>query len=325
MHPSPCATLCPARVLKSRPRLGLRTVLWVGHFVLAGLALALLICPARPGLAADLAPEQAALILAAQDSEPDRGLGPAPARYVLIKAVGQGETAEAADQDALHNARLVATRHYAALGGATALTLSSQGLRIIATHHSPPIGFAAVRAVVLVEVRLHALAEPPPAALALPVLRVSVETPAQIEVEASRACEIMIALDPGPTGEPLLLPGGGGAAYRLAPGRPMQQPLPRLEVPASLHVLACTGGIYAPVPVPTVDAAFAKARVGKPHPVTMQGVVSECVEVQTILPAPAAPADMPKRSMRQKGSETPVNMTGAAGRESGLPILKDQP
>ena len=319
MHPSPCATLCPANVLKSRPWPGLlpatlRPVLG------AGLALALLICQARPGLAAEPAPEQAALTLAAQDSEPDRGLGPAPARYVLIKAVGQGETAEAADQDALHNARLLAARHYAALGGATALALSSQGLRIIATHHSPPIGFAAVRAVVLVEVRLHALAEPPPAALALPVLRVSVETPAQVEVEASRACEIMIALDPGPTGEPLLLPGGGGAAYRLAPGRPVQQPLPRLEVPTSLHVLACTGGIYAPVPAPTVDAAFAKARVGKPHPVTMQGVVSECVEVQTTLPAPA---DMPKRSMRQKGSETPVNMTGAAGRESGLPLVKE--
>jgi hypothetical protein len=34
-------------------------------------------------------------------------------------------------------------------------------------------------------------------------------------------------------------------------------------------------------------------------------------------------ADMPKRSMRQKSSQPPVNMTGAAGRESGLPVPSD--
>lgn len=312
--------------MKLRPRTTIRRPALAG-LTLAGLTLAaLLACtlaaPVQPALAAEPALEQAALALAAQGAEPERSLGSAPARHVLVKAVGQGLNAEEADQDALRNARLLAVKHYATLGHAAALDPSPQGLRIVASHHSPPIGFAAVRAVLLVELRLRTLPEPPPAALALPVLRVSVDIPGQAQVETSRPCEIMAAVDPGAAGEPLLLPGGGGAAYRLAPGRPMRLPLPKTEARASLRVQACTGGIYAPVQASSVDEAFAKARPGKPRPTVMQGVVSECVEVQTLLPAPA---DASKRSMRQKGSETPMNMTGAAGREGGLPLPKDNP
>lgn len=295
MNHSPCP------LLRTRKRLPLR-------LVAAASSVAALLCLAPAALADD----------------DGRGLGQAgpgaPLRHVLVKAVGQGVTAEEADQDALRNARLVAAKHYAALGGAAALDASPQGVRVIALHHSPPMALASLRAVALVEARLRPMPEPPPAALGLPVLTVNVEA-AQIQVEASRPCEILVALDPADGGEPELLPGGGGAAYRLAPGKPMRQSLP-LSGAASLRVLACTGGINVPAAASTLEESLAKARSGKPRPTIMQGVVSECVEVQAARPAPAG---VIKRSMRQKGSELPVNITGAAGREGGLPVAKETP
>ena len=297
-------TPCTRAILRTPPVRGRKPL----PILLTALALAALLLPAT----------------AARADDDDRSMSSGPARYVLVKAVGQGVDPGEAEQDALRNARLMAAKHYTALGGNQALDPSPQGLRIIASHSSPPIGFASVRAVVLVELRLRALPEPPPAALALPVLRVSADATPQVTVEANRACEVMIAVDAGPAAEPVILPGGGGAAYRLAPGRPMQQPLPQAimsaSAPASLRVLACTGGLYAPAIAPTLDEAWAKARAGKPRPAIMQGVVSECVEVKTTLPSQS---DMPKRSMRQKGSQSPVNMTGAAGREAGLPVPSD--
>lgn len=267
----------------------------------------------------------AALLLAATaavageaQADDDRGLAPGPARYVLVKAVGQGVGAEEAEQDALETARLMAAKHYKALGGSQALDLSPKGMRIIANHSTPPMGLSTVRAVALVELRLRGLSEPPPAALDLPVLRVGTDATPQVTVEANRACEVMIAVDSALDDEDGILPGGGGAAYRLAPDKPMQLPLPKITPPATLRVLACTGGLYAPAIATTLDEALAKARAGKPRLATLQGVVSECVEIKTGLPAP-----MVKRSMRQKGSQSPVNMTGAAGREAGLPVPKD--
>jgi hypothetical protein len=46
----------------------------------------------------------------------------------------------------------------------------------------------------------------------------------------------------------------------------------------------------------------------------MQGIVSDCVELRLGQVAGSV------RSMRQKGAESPINMTGAAGREGGLPV-----
>lgn len=316
MNPCPCATISIPRGLKRQRFSAIQAAIQAA--ILTLLALAALLLAATAALA-DAALADAAQTAAVQ-TEDDRGLAPGPARHVLVKAVGQGQSAEEAEQDALRAARRMAARHYAALGGAAALDASPQGTRIVASHHSPPIGFATVRAVVLVELRLRALPEPPAASLALPVLRVSVDA-AQVIVTANRPCEAMIAVDFGSAAEPEILPGGGGAAYRLAPGRPMQQALPqKTSAPGSLRVLACTGGLLAPAVAPTLDEALAKARAGKPRPAIMQGVVSECVEVKTALPARPAGTDMPKRSLRQKGSQSPVNMTGAAGREAGLPV-----
>lgn len=298
MNSRPCATLCTPDTRKRPRHPDIRPA------ILAFLALAALLLSTTSGLAAT-------------DMDDDRGLAPGPARHVLVKAMGQGAGQAEAEQDALRNARLIAAKHYAALGGANALDLSPQGMRIIATHSTPPIGLSTVRAVALVELRLRGLPEPPPAALALPVLRVSVDNASQVIVEANRPCEVMVAVDADLAAEDAILPGGGGAAYRLAPGKPMRQELPKTTGPTHLRVLACTGGLAAPAVAPTLDEAFAKARAGKPRLGTLQGVVSECVEVKTALPGQPS---LLKRSMRQKGSQTPVNMTGAAGREAGLPV-----
>jgi hypothetical protein len=178
------------------------------------------------------------------------------------------------------------------------------------------MSLASTRAVALVEIRLKSLPEPPPAALGLPVLQVLADG-AQVQVQANRACEVMIALDSGADAEHEILPGGGGAAYRLAPGKPLQLPLPKTSASASLRVLACTGGLAAPAVAPTLGEALEKARAGKPRPTTMRGVVSECVEIKSPLQSPATKG---VRSMRQKGSLAPVDMTGAAGREAGMPV-----
>lgn len=272
--------------------------------------------------------DQARLAQDAPDTSAARGLTPAgPARYAIVKAMGQGVTAHEAEQKALLAARLLAARHYSALGGAKALDTSPQGLRIIASHASPPMGLTSVRVLLLAELHLRPLPEPPPAALNLPVLRVSVDAASQITVEASRPCEVLIAIDSAELAEPELLPGGSGAVYRLAPGRPMQLALPPSAVqaafPARLRVQACTGGLAAPTVDATLDETFAKARAGKSRLSTLQGVVSECVEARTALPRQPKQPDMPKRSMRQKPAQAPVNMTGAAGREAGLPLPGD--
>lgn len=300
MNPRPCAALCTGHASKRRAL----------PAFLALFALAALLLSTGP----------------AQADDENRALASGPERHILVKAAGHGVDAAEAEQDALRNARLMAARHFNSLGGAAALDPSPQGVRVVASHSTPPMGLATVRAVVLVELRLRALPEPPPAALALPVLRISVDATPLVTVEANRPCEAMVAVDSGSAKEPEILPGGSGAAYRLAPGKSMKQPLPQGSAPASLRVLACTGGLYSPAVAPTLDEAFAKARAGRPRPAIMQGIVSECVEIKTALPARG---DLPKRSMRQKGSQSPVNMTGAAGREAGLPLAvdpgKDQP
>lgn len=322
----PCAARRALRALKRLHRPACRAALLSP--LLAALALAAPLCaaaqtqPKAAQAAADQAAFQAATAQAAtsQDDD-DRSLAPGPARHIIVKAVGQGLGPQEAEQNALHNARLLATRHYAALGGANALDLSPQGMRVIASHSTPPLGLSTVRAVALVELRLRALPEPPPAALGLPVLHISVDSARQVLVQANRACEVMVALDAGPDAEPEILPGNGGVAYRLAPGKPMRQALPQIDSqagpPVRLRVLACTGGLLAPATAPTLDEALAKARAGKPRLGILQGVVSECVEVKAALPGQPAPL---KRSLRQKAPQAPVNMTGAAGREAGLPV-----
>ena len=139
MNPCPCDTLRAPR--RSTPTRKSQRPSALQARLLSALALAALLLSTTAALADD----------------DDRGLSSSPARHVLVKAVGQGVDPGEAEQDALRNARLMAAKHYAALGGAQALDPSPQGLRIIASHSSPPIGFASVRAVVLVELRLRAL------------------------------------------------------------------------------------------------------------------------------------------------------------------------
>ncbi len=209
----------------------------------------------------------------------DRGLAPAARRHVLVKVRGQGITEAEADQDALRNARALAAKHLAPLGGAALLDSSPQGHRVINSHHYPALGFAPARNVVLVEFALRALPEPPSGTVPLPVLRTSVDAARILSVEANIPCEALVALDYGAGEETEILPGGGGAAYRLAPGKPARLPLPPKA--ASLRILACTGGLNAPAAAPTVDDAFAKARTGKVRQGIMQGVISDCVTVRT--------------------------------------------
>ncbi len=294
---------------------------------------------------ANAAQAQVKLASAAAVDADDRGLSPAALpRYVIVKAVGQGVGPKEAEQKALLIARLLAAKRYAALGGDKVLDLSPQGMRIIASHATLPMGLATVRAVVLVELRLRPLPEPPPVALGLPVLRVNVDATPQVIVESNRPCEVLIAIDSGSEAEPEFLPGGSGAVYRLAPGKPMLLALPPVNTSANaqanaqankqarLRVQACTGGLAAPSMDASLDETFARARAGRSRLSTLEGVVSECVEARAALPNQAAQpertertkqADMPKRSLRQKSPQAPVNMTGAAGREAGLPVPND--
>ncbi len=280
----------------------------------AALALALL-C-AAPALAAD-EPAQPAV---QQADDENRTVSPAPVRHLLVKALGDGLTPEDAEKGPLQNARDMAVKHLAALGGAAALDPSPQGRRVVSAHRFPVLGFAQARAVVLVEYRLRGIAEPPAAELNLPALTLSMDA-ATLVVDVSRPCEVIVVLS-AKVAEPEILPGGGGAAYRLTPGKPLRQSLPRPQAKGEtlLHIQACTGGLNPPVNPSTSEAALAKAREGRPHPAVIQGVVSECVEARAHGVAGVL------RSMRQKGSESPVNMSGAAGREGGLPAAtKDAP
>lgn len=267
----------------------------------AALALLALLVLATPGLAAPEAAETAA---------PERALAPGPVRHVLVKALGQGASPQEAEQQALENARALAARHLAGLGGAQALLPGDEGQRIVTLKHFPAMGFGAARVVALVELRLRGQVQPKETDHALLSLRADAAANV-LTLEANRPCEAVAASLPAQGAEPELLP-GGTQSFRLTPGKPLRHPLPGgLK---SLDVLACTGGLSVPADPSTLAEAFTKARAGRPRPAQLEGVVSDCVELRLTPAAGAA------RSMRLKSSDAPVNMTGAAGRESGLPV-----
>jgi hypothetical protein len=291
---------------------------------LAPLSLLALLALPGPGLAADepvlttaFGPETAS---PPPQREPTRATAPAPARHLLVKALAQGSTPREAERQAVENARALAAKHLARLGGVQALFPGDEGQRIVTMRHFPALGFGEPRAVVLVELRLrgHVQAQPtaPPQDQPL-LLLTATAVPGTLTLEADRPCEAVAAYLPAPGAEPELLP-GGAQTFRLTPGRPLTHPLPAgLK---SLDVLACTGGLLVPADPSSLDEAFTKARPGKPRPSQVEGLVSDCVELRLSLPPGGT------RSMRLKGSESPVNMTGAAGRESGLPAPpKDAP
>lgn len=298
----------------------LRRILWV--------LLALLALPAHAAFASQAAGPSTEVDAAApgQDSWQgdsialERGLslerspspdgGDAPVRHLYVKAIGQGETKSEAEQQAVRNARALAAKHLAGLGGAEALGSGVGAQRIVTMRHFPTLGFGAPRAVVLVELRLRDHLPTPEPGAALLTLHASVEAGVLL-LEATRACEAVAAYLPNPDAEPELLPGGVGT-LRLSPGKQVRQSLP--QGLKSLEVLACTGGLALPANPASLDEAFTKARPGRPRPNQMEGVVSDCVELRL----PLSPGG--QRSMRLKRPDSPVNMTGAAGREAGLPV-----
>jgi hypothetical protein len=108
-----------------------------------------------------------------------------------------------------------------------------------------------------------------------------------LSVDANVPCEVLVAVEAQPGAEPELLPGGGGAAYRLAPGKPARLPVPPNAV--RVRALACTGGLNVPAAASTVAESFDKARAGRMRQNVSQGVLSECVEAR-IFPAGRIPA-----------------------------------
>jgi len=285
---------------------------------LALLGLLTLLALPLPGLAADGSGEPAPSETEAAALE--RALAPAPTRHLLVKALGQGATPQEAERQALENARALAVKHLARLGGAQALLPGDEGQRIVTMRHFPAMGFGAPRVVVLVELRLRGHVQPQAAATTRdqPLLLLTASAAAGVlTLEADRLCEAVAAYSPAPGADPEMLP-GGVQVFRLTPGKPLSHPLPaRLK---GLDVLACTGGLLVPANPASLDEAFTKARPGRPRPSQMEGVVSDCIELRLSTTPGSA------RSMRLKGSESPVNMTGAAGRESGLPAPpKDAP
>lgn len=266
--------------------------------ILAALPLFCVLAVARPALADDAQPE------------PDRALAPAAVRHLLVKAIGQGSGPQEAADNAVKAARELAAARLKPLGGAQALAPGDDAQRVVTLKHFPQLGFSAARAVALVEFRLRERPEPLPAGSGLLVLRAE-QTPAGLELSADAPAEAVVAADPGGGAEPELLP-GGVQIMRLTPGKTLVLKSGRTY--RSLTALACTGGLTPPADPATLSEALAKSRAGRPHPATINGVVSNCVELQP------APAHNGQRSMRQKGSEAPVNMTGAAGRDAGLPV-----
>lgn len=239
----------------------------------------------------------------------ERAMSPAPLRHLLVKALGQGATPQEAEEQAVQNARALAAKHLLSLGGAQALLPGAEGQRVVNLKHFPAMGFGSARAVVLVELRLRGQAEPLPAGANLLTLRASVSAGA-LNLEASRSCEAVAAYLPAKDAKPEFL--AGVQPFRLSPGRPLKHPLPAET--RGLSVLACTGGLSLPADPDSLEEAFTKARAGRPRPSQLQGVVSDCVEMRL------APSQGGARSMRLKSSEAPVNMSGAAGREGGLPV-----
>ncbi|MDP2847608.1 MAG: hypothetical protein Q8O35_05375 [Humidesulfovibrio sp.] len=270
-------------------------------------ALFLCVLPSQ-ALASQAVAESAAS--STESAAPERGLSPAPVRYLLVKALGQGATTHEAEDQAVHNARSLAAKHLASLGGAHDLAPAPEGQRVVNLKHFPGMGFGAARAVVLMELRLRGHADSLPADAKLLTLRASAFD-GVLTLEANRPCEAVAAYAPTTGADPEFLP-AGVQVFRLTPGKSVKQTLPAGV--SSLSVLACTGGLTIPANPASLDEAFTKARAGRPRPSQLEGVVSDCVE-QRISPAIGG-----ARAMRLKSSEPPVNMTGAAGREGGLPV-----
>ncbi len=271
------------------------------------------------------APASAQQDAAWQEADSERGVdaiapsSPTYVRHALVKATGRGQSAEEAERNALKAARALAATRYAEFGGPAALAEPGHE-RVVALHHSPPLGFADIAATALVEIRLRPQPEPlrpaSPRSLPLPGLEVRLEQNA-VTVSGLVPAEVLLAFAQ-PDGRLAGVLPGGGASWRLVPGKPLRQALLPVEPGGRLHVLACTGGIGPSASASNVAELLAKARAGKPRPALTQGVVSECVEAVLRLGAGSA------RGMRQKGSEPPVNMTGAAGRETGFPVPADK-
>lgn len=233
---------------------------------------------------------------------------PPPERHLIVKALGDGPTPEAAEQSALRNTADMAAGQLAALGGAAALDTGADSRRVIKSESFPTPGFAQARAAVLAEYRLLPIDEQRAAELNLPVIALAMDA-ATLVLEANRTCELLIVIE-GRDAPPEILPAAG--AYAMEPGKPLRQSLPSPD--RRLRILACTGGLAPARDQSTGGEILTKAREGRPNPALIQGVASECVEVQAHGVAGVL------RSMRQKGSESPVNMSGAAGREGGLPV-----
>lgn len=272
----------------------------------AGLALATLLVLA----AASPAPAQDAAQDAPQQAAADRAMAPAPVRHVLVKAMGQGATPKEAEAQAVRTARALAAERLHALGGENALFPGEDAQRIVSLRRFPAMGFSPARAVLLLELRLRGQAEPTPPDAKLLTLRATV-LDAELDLTADRSCEAAVLHQPTGSDEPEFLP-GGTQVLRLTPGRSTSVPLP--PGVRGVCVLACTGGLALPADPATITEALTKARAGRPRPAQLEGVVSDCVELRFDLGASR------QRSMRLKGPDTPVNMTGAAGRDAGLPV-----
>lgn len=258
---------------------------------LPGLALAGLLLVPQPARAAQ--PEgmcQAVTQALAEGGEASRAATVLPARTVIVKAMGQGATPQEAEAAALKHARTVAAKHLARLGGELALLPGAEGQRIINVHHFPVMGMAQPRTSVLVELRLRGQTEPLPASAGLPVVSANVAD-GVLKLSSTKACEAVAALDRGKGEDPVLLP-GAVQPFRLVPGKTAEQILPAAGPDQTLRVLACTGGLIIPANPGSVEEAFTRARVTRPHPSLMQGVVSDCVELR--LGRAPGRADAPK-------------------------------
>jgi hypothetical protein len=267
---------------------------------LAALLVLAVVCPAQAQEPAQAAPEALSA---------DRAIATAPVRHVLVKAMGQGATPKEAEAQAVRNARALAAERLKALGGENALFPGEASQRIVSLRHFPAMGFSPARAVLLLELRLRGQAEPTPSDAKLLTLRATVQD-AELSLMADRPCEAAVLHLPAGADEPEFLP-GGTQVLRLTPGRSASVALPHGA--HDVVALGCTGGLALPADPATVNEALTKARAGRPRPAQLEGVVSDCVELRLDLGATR------QRSMRLKGPDTPVNMTGAAGRDAGLP------
>lgn len=239
-------------------------------------------------------------------AEDDRALPLSQQRHLLVKALGQGRDAKEAEADVLRAARAFAAERLKALGGAQALLPGEEGVRVVNLHHFPQMGFSAARAVALVEFRLRPQPDSLPASAGLVEIQTA-RNAAQLEISANIPAEAAVILDKRAGGDVEVLP-GGTQVLRLTPGKTT---VLKFAGDMPLTVLACTGGLSIPAGPATVEEALLKSRNGPAHPSVVQGVVSDCVEQRLLL--------LKQRSMRQKGSESPVNMTGAAGHTAGTP------